>query len=112
MPISRSRTRTLTFTQRLIILRTMRHAFRMAAALRSALAARRDLLLEVVARRHQLGVLTRSDRRFRPADRLLWLCLRQWWPRWKDAVRCENSAEAGLLGNRRIRRNRRKVVGP
>ena len=58
----------------------------MVAALRSAFAARRDLLLEVVALRHQLGVLARSDRRFRLADRLLWLCLRRWWPRWKDAL--------------------------
>src|SRR5216683_1371721 len=64
----------------------MRDAFRTVAALRSALSTRRDLLLEHLALRHQLGVLARSDRRFRPSDRLLWLCLRRLWPRWRDAL--------------------------
>jgi hypothetical protein len=50
----------------------MRDVFRTVAALRSALSAHRDLLLEILALRHQLGVLARSDRRFRPSDRLLW----------------------------------------
>jgi len=65
----------------------MREAFGSVGTLWSALAARRDLILDYLALRHQLGVLARSDRRFRPADRLLWLCLRRWWPRWKDALR-------------------------
>src|SRR5712691_9800265 len=56
------------------------------AGLRSALCARRDLLLEILALRHQLCVLARSDRRFRPSDRLLWLCLRRLWPRWREAL--------------------------
>jgi hypothetical protein len=30
--------------------------------------------------------LARSDRRFRPYDRLLWLCLRRSWPRWREAL--------------------------
>jgi homeodomain-containing protein len=47
---------------------------------------RRDLLLEVLALRHQLGVLALSNRRFRSADRLLWLILRRIWPRWRDAL--------------------------
>src|SRR5438309_1090017 len=64
----------------------MRNAFRTVAALRSALSTRRDLLLEYLALRHQLGVLARSDRRFRPSDRLLWLCLRRLWPRWRKAL--------------------------
>ena len=64
----------------------MRSAFRTIAALRSALSARRDLLSEYFALRHQLGVLGRSDRRFRSADRLLWVCLRRWWPRWRAAL--------------------------
>jgi hypothetical protein len=34
---------------------------------------RADLLLELLALRHQLGILARSDRRFRSADRLFWL---------------------------------------
>ena len=56
------------------------------AALRSALSARRDLLLELLALRHQVGILARSDRRFRPADRRFWLCLRWLWPRWREAL--------------------------
>ena len=64
----------------------MRDAFRMVAAFWSALSTRRDLLLEILALRHQLGVLGRSDRRFRPSDRLLWVCLRRWWPRWREAL--------------------------
>src|SRR6266851_524919 len=64
----------------------MRGAFRMVAVLRSALSARTDLLLEILALRHQLGVLARSNQRFRPSDRLLWVCLRRWWPQWKEAL--------------------------
>ena len=55
----------------------MRDAGRMVAALRAALFTRLDLLCEILALRHQQGVLARSDRRFRPADRLLWLCLQR-----------------------------------
>jgi hypothetical protein len=58
----------------------MREAFRTVAALRSALSTRGHLLLELLALRHQLGVLARSDRRFRPSDRLLCVCLRRFWP--------------------------------
>ena len=39
-----------------------------------------------MALRHQLAVLGRSNRRFRPSDRLFWVCLRRWWPRWKDGL--------------------------
>src|SRR5882672_4128719 len=60
----------------------MRDVVRMVVAIRFALSTRRDLLLEILALRHQLHVLVRSNRRFRPSDRLLWLVLRQWWPRW------------------------------
>src|SRR6266851_313389 len=76
----------LTLARLLAILRAMCDAFRTVAVLRSALATRRDLLLELLALRHQLGVLGRSDRRFRPSDRLLWVCLRRWWPRWTEAL--------------------------
>jgi hypothetical protein len=55
-------------------------------AIRFALSTRRDLLLEMLALRHQLTVLARSNRRFRPSDRLLWLILRRMWPRWRDAL--------------------------
>jgi len=64
----------------------MRDAFRTIAVLRSALTTHRDLLLEILALRHQLYVLGRSDRRFRPSDRLLWVCLRRWWPRWSETL--------------------------
>src|SRR6516225_2685555 len=64
----------------------MRDAGRMVAALRAALFTRLDLLCEILALRHQQGVLARSDRRFRPTDRLLWLCLQRFWPRWRDAL--------------------------
>src|SRR3984893_11583514 len=64
----------------------MRDVFRTVAALRSALSAHRDLVLEILALRHQLGVLARSDRRFRPSDRLLWVCLRRLWPLWRDTL--------------------------
>src|SRR2546428_4013268 len=76
----------LTFAPLLAILRAMRKACRMVAALRIALSTRRDLLLEGVALRHQLSVLARSNRRFRPSDRLFSLCLRRWWPRWREAL--------------------------
>jgi len=68
------------------ILRAMRDVVRMVVAIRFALSTRRDLLLEILALRHQLHVLVRSNRRFRPSDRLLWLVLRQVWPRWTDAL--------------------------
>jgi hypothetical protein len=64
----------------------MRGAFRMVGVLRSALSARTDLLLDILALRHQLGVLARSNRRFRPSDRLLCVCLRWSWPRWRDTL--------------------------
>jgi hypothetical protein len=47
---------------------------------------RRDLLLEILALRHPLGVLARSNRRFRLSDRLLWLCLRALRPQWREAL--------------------------
>jgi hypothetical protein len=64
----------------------MRAVIRARAGIQSARATRRDLLLEILALRHQLGVLARSNRRFRPADRLFWLCLRWLWPRWREAL--------------------------
>jgi hypothetical protein len=38
-----------------------------------------SLLLEVLALHQQLAVLARSNRHFRPSDRLLWLILRRVW---------------------------------
>jgi len=64
----------------------MKHVARSLAAIRFALSTRRDLLLEILALRHQLAVRTRSNRRFRPSDRLPWLMLRRVWPRWRDVL--------------------------
>src|SRR5262252_7558431 len=84
-PISRPDTIRLTAGWQLASLRAMRRIVQTIAAIRFALSTRRDLLLEVLALRHQLGVLARSNRRFRSANRLLWLILRRVWPRWRDA---------------------------
>ena len=54
----------------------MRHVVRTVIAIRFALSMRRDLVLELLALHHQLAVLARSNRRFHPSDRLLWLILR------------------------------------
>ena len=70
----------------------MRHVVRTVTVIRFALSTRRDLLLEVLALHHQLAVLARSNRRFRPSDRLLWLILRRVWPRWRDALLLVQSA--------------------
>src|SRR5262245_53855991 len=67
------------------MLRAMRHVVR-TAAIRFAVSTRRDLLLEILALRHQLAILARSNRRFRPSDRLLWLILRRMWPRWRETL--------------------------
>ena len=64
----------------------MRGGSKTASSARAAQATRIDLLLETLALRHQLGVLARSHRRFRAADRLLWLLLRWLWPRWREAL--------------------------
>jgi putative transposase len=64
----------------------MRAVMTTRPASRSAQAMRRDLLLETLALRHQLGVLARSNQRFRPVDRLFWLFLRWLWPGWQEAL--------------------------
>jgi hypothetical protein len=64
----------------------MRDVFWTGTAVRPAESTRGDLLLEILALRHQLSVLARSNRRLRPADRLLWLFLRWLWPGWREAL--------------------------
>jgi hypothetical protein len=52
-------------------------------------AARRALVWECVALRHQLAVLERLGTRrprFRPIDRLFWVFMSWWWPAWRDAL--------------------------
>jgi putative transposase len=49
---------------------------------------RRQLAVEILALRHQLGVLKRSTKRPRltNADRGLWVLLSRRWPGWRDAL--------------------------
>ncbi len=49
---------------------------------------RRDLILENLALRQQLAVLTQwcYRRRLAPSDRIFWVFLRRYWPRWKQAL--------------------------
>jgi hypothetical protein len=59
--------------------------------LRARLAERLDLVLENVALRHQLMVCERSHgrraaRMFSGRDRLFWVLLARWWPRWREAL--------------------------
>src|SRR4029450_9588562 len=68
------------------MLRAMPPVVRTVAAIRVAVSSRRDLLFEILALRHQVTVLARSNRRFRRSDRLLWLMLRWVWPKWREAL--------------------------
>ena len=77
------RPKSLTLASPVGTLQAMRDVITTGAAAR---ATRRDLMLETLALRHQLGVLARSNRRFRPADRLVWLFLRWLWPRWREPL--------------------------
>jgi len=56
--------------------------------LRRLAASRSDLLVENLALRQQLAILTakRPRPRMRAADRLFWVALRRFWPRWKEAL--------------------------
>ena len=57
-------------------------------AVRSALRSKRDLMLENLALRQQLAVLTRQRARTRtkPADRLFWSWLSRYWPGWRSTL--------------------------
>ncbi len=48
-----------------------------------------ELVLEILALRHQIAILERTGTRrpcFRPFDRLLWVLLSRLWPRWRDCL--------------------------
>ncbi len=48
-----------------------------------------ELVLEILALRHQIAILERTGTRrpyFRPFDRLLWVLLSRLWPRWRDSL--------------------------
>jgi len=51
--------------------------------------SRTELAFEMIALRHQIAVLKRSRTR-RPCfglwDRLFWLLLSRWWPRWPESL--------------------------
>src|SRR2546426_377589 len=57
-------------------------------ALRAALGARSDLVLENLALRQQLALLRRRAKRprFGQLDRLFWMWLSQRWVRWREAL--------------------------
>ena len=58
------------------------------SALCNAMRIRRELVLENLALRHQLLVLSRSSRRprLRPADRLFWSWLARHWTSWRSVL--------------------------
>jgi hypothetical protein len=63
----------------------------LSALLRSVVSGFRShswLVLENLALRHQLAVLKRQTRKskLQPADRLLWVGLLRFWPRWQHAL--------------------------
>jgi hypothetical protein len=48
-----------------------------------------ELVLEMIALRHQIAVLKRCGTRrpcFRRWDRFFWILLTRWWPRWREAL--------------------------
>ncbi len=59
------------------------------ASFRSWLRSRAALQIEILALRHQLTVLKRSQRgriRLGPADRLLWVWISHLWANWRSAL--------------------------
>ena len=56
--------------------------------LRGLWQVRSDLILENLALRQQVAVLSRATRhlRLQPEDRLFWIALRRGWSRWRDAL--------------------------
>jgi hypothetical protein len=56
--------------------------------LRRLAASRCNLLIENLALRQQLAILTakRPRPRMGTADRIFWLALRRFWPRWKEVL--------------------------
>ena len=66
----------------------LNRALAVARTLLAIFASRADLMNENLALRPQLAVLQReySRPRLLVIDRLLWLGLRRWWPRWEEAL--------------------------
>ena len=81
-------------------------------------ASRSDLLIANLALRQQLAIRTakRPRPRMRAADRLFWLTLRRFWPRWKEAlvvIRPDTVVRRHRLGFRKYWtwKSRRRSVG-
>jgi len=58
-------------------------------ALLCSFRTRVSLQLEILALRHQMGVLQRVKRRrihLKATDRLLWIALHRFWPEWRKAL--------------------------
>jgi hypothetical protein len=64
------------------------HLSSVIAVVRLSVGARRDLLMEIAALRHQLEVLGRSGAKPRlcRADRMLWIWLCRTWPKCQEAL--------------------------
>src|ERR1022692_2113454 len=64
--------------------------FSLAYSLRNSLRTRAALHVEILALRHQLLVLRRSNRdrrlRLKPTDRVLWVWISRWWSGWRSAL--------------------------
>jgi putative transposase len=59
------------------------------AAITSTLRTRTSLQVEILALRHQLLVLQRTNKkrlRLRGSDRILWVILSRFWPRWRHCL--------------------------
>ena len=89
------------------------------AGLASSLRTRASLQIEILALRHQLGVLKRTKRRrFRLAasDRLLRVILLRFWPDWRKALMMVNAETVIGWHGREFRlywnwKNRRGRIG-
>jgi hypothetical protein len=89
----------------------MRGGFKTAVTAPATQATRLDLVLETLALRHPLAILARSNRRFRPTDRLLWLLFRWVWPRWREALALVQPATVDRWYREGVRRGWRRVRG-
>ena len=78
--------------------------FSVIQSLFGAFRPRGDLLLENLALRHQIAVLSRRAKkpRFSNSDRLLWIFLRRIWSRWKGSIGDSATTDGGRLVPDRI----------
>jgi len=59
------------------------------AGLASTVRTRASLQMEILALRHQLVVLQRTNKkrlRLRASDRILWIILHRFWPQWRECL--------------------------